>query len=52
MKDASKHSSEQQELSIDASAGKSTQEIQAKLRAELFKSAVFALVSLFVIVLG
>lgn len=52
MKDTRKYSSEQQELSSDISADQSTREIQAKLRAEFFRTAVFALVVLFVIVLA
>lgn len=52
MKDTRKHSSEQQEPTIDISADQSTWEIQAKLRAEFFRTAVFALVVLFVIVLA
>lgn len=52
MKDEHKHSSDQQELSSGISAGQSTREIQAKLRAELYKTAALVLVSLFVIVLG
>lgn len=51
MKDTRKHSSEQQELSSGTSAGRSTPEIQEKLWAELFKTAVFALVPLCVVVL-
>ena len=51
MKDARKHSSEQQELSIGTSADQSTRAIQKKLRAEFFRTALFALVLLFVIVL-
>ena len=51
MKDARKQSLEQQELSNGISAEKSTREIKKKLWAELFKTALFALAVLFVIVL-
>ena len=51
MKDKHKHSSEQQEFSNGISTDQSPQEIKKKLRAEFFRTAVFALVSLFVIVL-
>ena len=52
MKDTHKHLSEQQEFSSDISAEKSTQEIQEKLWTELLKTALFAFMSLFVIVSG
>ena len=52
MKDDRKHSSDMQELSSGISAGRSAREIQAKLRAELYKTAALVLVSLFANVLG
>ena len=52
MKGARKHSSEQQELSNGTSAEKSTHETQEKLWTDFFKTAVFTLVILFVIVVG
>lgn len=52
MKDAEKHSLEQQEISNDTSAGGSPRENKEKLREEFFKTVVFALAALFVIVLG
>lgn len=52
MKDTREDSLEQQELSNGSSNAQSTREIKEKLWAEIIKTAVFAFVSLFVIVLG
>lgn len=52
MKDTREDSLEQQELSNGSSNAQSTREIKEKLWTEIIKTAVFAFVSLFVIVLG